>query len=366
MTGFKKNISSIPGLSDSRRLPRIGKIKLGYQVKTKKKKPGCKCKENEHCFKCSRPVETDHFIVPPEVAAVYGKDPKELNIMLPINDIGSIFPTSYKLYGSGAGLKCHGDGQIAYQYDEKKKDFIESECPCPHMGNLCNPSGILMVILYEVNLGGCYFIRTGSYNSIIDINSGLEYVSHLVGRFDMIPLKLRRIKTDTHHDGKKQIHYTLQITLDANIKQINDIRNSASVVVPPTLLLPPENISGPAQPQIEVNAGKEPETIDVTPETKQEPEPESEPEPEPKPKQKKDTFANEEQEEFWKEILIQLFPVKSDESHIKQWDDYRNFLLKKATKELGKQIDYLYPDLVEWIFNNNSVLYNEYIGVKES
>jgi len=69
-----------------------------------------------------------------------------------------------------------------------------------------------------------YQIRTSSYNSIVDVNSGLDYVSALIGRFAMVPLKLRRTPIETHHNGSKQTHYTLQVIFDYDIDTLNKLR----------------------------------------------------------------------------------------------------------------------------------------------
>ena len=68
---------SIKGLSETRRLPRLGKIRLGEKVEGKGGK--------------EYPKATDHFVVPEEVAAVYGNEPKRLNIMFPLNEFPSQF-----------------------------------------------------------------------------------------------------------------------------------------------------------------------------------------------------------------------------------------------------------------------------------
>ena len=73
-------------------------------------------------------------------------------------------------------------------------------------------------------MGGVYQITTGSYNSVIDINSGLDYVRALVGRICLVPLKLRREQRETHHDGKRQTHWTMTLTLDADPAGINKLR----------------------------------------------------------------------------------------------------------------------------------------------
>ena len=47
----------------------------------------------------------------------------------------------------------------------------------------------------------------------------------------MVPLTLRRVETETHHDGKKQKHYTLQIIFEGNIDTINALRGDTQRVL---------------------------------------------------------------------------------------------------------------------------------------
>lgn len=87
-------------------------------------------------------------------------------------------------------------------------------------------------------MGGIYQIDIGSTNSIIDINSGIDYVSGLTKRilgiedFSLIPLQLRRVPIETYHDGKKQIHYTLQLHCNLNATEWNAIKNNFQVLAP--------------------------------------------------------------------------------------------------------------------------------------
>jgi hypothetical protein len=208
---FNQRITRIKGLSDKRRLPRLGKIRLGLKAKNSAGK--------------EYPKEVPYFVVPPEVQNVYGEKPTEIDVMMPLDDLDAVFPVSYKFYGSGKGLKCNGDGEIAYCADEKTKEVIEKTCPCENLENgKCKQSGTLSVMLQKINVGGVYQITTSSFNSIVDLASGIDYVKALIGRVAMVPLKLRRVATETHHDEKKQTHYTLQLILDANIDAINQLR----------------------------------------------------------------------------------------------------------------------------------------------
>ena len=89
----------IKGLSDVRRLPRLGKIRLG--IKVKHAKTG-----NEY------PKEVGYFVCPPEIQKVYGEKPTALDIMFPIEDETKVFAQNYKAYVF-QGLRCKGDGEIA-------------------------------------------------------------------------------------------------------------------------------------------------------------------------------------------------------------------------------------------------------------
>jgi hypothetical protein len=77
-----------------------------------------------------------------------------------------------------------------------------------------------------VSVAGVYQITTSSFNSIIDIQSGLDYVQAMVGRFAFISLQLKRIPTITHHNEKRQTHYTIQLTLpdDFNLQALADLK----------------------------------------------------------------------------------------------------------------------------------------------
>ncbi|HRR41344.1 MAG TPA: hypothetical protein P5244_08945 [Syntrophales bacterium] len=210
---FAPRVTRIKGLSDRRRLPRLGIIRLGLKARSAKS-------GREY------PVEVPYFICPPEVQKIYGEQPTELDVMLPTNNIDEIFPCAYKYYGSSKGLKCQGDGEKAWRVNETTNEMEQVECPCQFLEEgKCKQTGMLMVMLPKVSVGGIYQVRTSSYNSIVDINSGLDYVSALVGRFALVPLKLRRVKTETHHDDKKQSHYTLQIIFDADIQTLNTLRS---------------------------------------------------------------------------------------------------------------------------------------------
>jgi hypothetical protein len=257
--GFPHRITSIKGLSERNRLPRLGKIRLGLKVKNKNAKPDCHCGPEEGCFKCSYPVETPYFVVPPEVAKVCGEKPVELKVKVPVNNLEVVFPRAYKYYGSSRGLKCTGDLEIAFRLDEKTSAMKEVRCPCELRDKQCNPSGVLNVLLPEVSMKGVYQITTGSWNSMVDVASGLHYVECILGRFAMVPLILRRIPTITHHKGQKQTHYTLQVLLDTESpdfpRKLPPAPRDEKLSLPPADDIRPD-LEGPVTTEEEIRDGK--------------------------------------------------------------------------------------------------------------
>lgn len=226
------------GYSENRRVPMLGRIRLG--IKVKKVKDGGQ--------EVEFPRETKHFVCPQEVQDVYGPEPTELDVMFLSDKEEDVFPQSLVWFGKSKGLKCQGNMEEAERLDEATGEWKPMKCPCPNYKSESNPkgecteSGILKPILPKVSMGGTYFIKTGSYNSMVDVNSGLEYIRALIGRISMVPLKLRRVARDTHSDGKKQVHYTLSLTLDANVEGVNQLRHDTSRVLETAKLI---QIEGP-------------------------------------------------------------------------------------------------------------------------
>lgn len=253
-----RRFTQIKGLSENRRLPRMGKIRLGIRVKKKAEDNRCKHEKDATCNFCTYPRETEYFVVPPEVAKVYGDKPTELDIMLPVNDLNIIFPQAYEMYGSGRGLFCSGDGETAIRLNQETKSFDERKCPCEYLEQKkCSQRAHLLAILPKVSPGGVYQFDTGSINSIIDINSSLEYVQAMIGRFAMVQLKIKRIPTQTHHDGKKQTHYTMKIEPVGDFNDLKLLRNDKETIF--LLPEPPEHVN-PAVDGPTVEEENEPES----------------------------------------------------------------------------------------------------------
>ena len=226
-----KEFTRIKGLSDRRRLPRLGKIRLGIRALTQGGK--------------SYPVEKRFFILPPEVARVYGQQAEELDVMFPVEDEEVIFPQRLTWFGQSLGPKCMGDGEKARRMNDKGI-YEDRKCPCELLKNKeCLQRANLMIMLPKVSVGGVYQIDIGSYHSIVDLNSGIDYIRALLGRISMVPLKLKRVARETHGSGRKEIHYPLQIAFEGNIDALMAFKKMAPRQLGSATEVPPADISNP-------------------------------------------------------------------------------------------------------------------------
>ncbi len=228
----------IKGISEKRWMPRDGKIRLGIMKKS--------AKGTEY------PSEIDYFRLDPVAAnedkreeliskfhELYGKEPKSIEIMFPTGEKladgdWAVFPQNFARYGKGSGLKCKGDGETAVcmspdfakglKVIETKDGLPVVECKgkeCPYQQNKeCTRHATLQVFLPRLKGAGVWQINTSSWNSIVNINSDLEHLINVIGRFHMLYkassdtyLRLQRVPTQTTYEGKAATHYALKIDL---------------------------------------------------------------------------------------------------------------------------------------------------------
>lgn len=186
------------------RIPRLGKIRLGIKV------PG---KKSDY------PKGVDYFVCPIEVRAVYGDKPKKLNIAFHSDELEEVFPQYYKRYGRSTGLVCKGDGEAANQINPETGEFEEVDClgrNCENWKkNKCKTIGNLYFMVRGVNRFGVYQLDTSSYNSILNINGGIEYAKKLTGgRLATLPFILEVIPQEVSPEGKKKTVWVLRLEAD--------------------------------------------------------------------------------------------------------------------------------------------------------
>jgi len=258
--GFFKRFTKIRGkhpISSIRRLTWKGKIRLGIQVPTIAKDKDGKYKKDQNGNPVQRrdkygelefhPQDVPYFVCPKEVKAMFNsEEPTELDIAFPLSgldsnglpDIGGLFPQAYKYYGRSRGLKCIGDGETAKKAN-KEGIFEEVDCPCDKFGQKdgCSKRASLFFFIPKITMGAIYVIDSGSWNTMVDVQSGIYLALELLkdpitGEYNsitMLPFKLRRMKKETQHDGRKDTHWPLTCELDLPIEDIGKIRRGKNL-----------------------------------------------------------------------------------------------------------------------------------------
>ncbi len=218
-------MSPIKGLSEQRRLPRIGKIHLG--VKKKSPRTG-----GEY------PVATDYFVCPPEVQQIYGDKPKRLDVIIPLEDEEVWASQYYRQYSRSRGLVCKGNGETCRRMvdsatgsvagrDTKEVTWREG-CECKgvectdYKGNACQEVMNLQFMLPKVLGLGIWQIDTGSLHSIRNINDCATMIRAMCGRVSWIPLTLTLEPTEVVNpdDGKKKTVYCMHLRYDRSAESL--------------------------------------------------------------------------------------------------------------------------------------------------
>jgi len=228
----------IKGLSENRRLIRLGKIHLGVKVKNKNG--------------VEYPKATDYFVCPPEVQAVYGEQPDRLDIIIPVEDEEMWCSQYYRQYSRTRGLICRGDGETCRRMIDRQtgaianrdsKEVVWKEgLPCPgrdcpdYQAKKCQEVMNLQFLLPRVPGLGIWQIDTGSVNSIRNINDNAAMLRAVCERVSWIPLTLTLEPKEVVNpdDGKKKMVRCLNIRHDKGLLEILD----ASAKPRATLLIP--------------------------------------------------------------------------------------------------------------------------------
>jgi len=233
-------LNRIQQLTQLRRLPRLGRIRLGERRLFRRNNRSVQTPVELGHFK----FDEDSLRAYPVIRELYGAQPRELDIVFPAEEPGLFFPQACKLYGKGGVLKCKGDGRRAARLlcdrcgemkcdcAEAARSLVERDCPCELLDRReCRFIGSLMVMLPRVSCAGIWQIDTSSAHSIVEINSGVEFVRGLCGRIAHIPLTLRRLPRPLDAARGRQGRrggYTLKLTFDLGVEELRRIHNGLS------------------------------------------------------------------------------------------------------------------------------------------
>ena len=222
-------MSPIPEVSDIRRMPRLGKIRLGIKVEPEGKNP--------------YPRATDYFVVPDEIQQIVGDKPKRLNIMFPTEEPDKFAPQWLKCYSFTQGLVCRGNGHIATRkidvetgdiarHTTQAWEFRDSWTCDPdtcveYQEKQCRRVMNLLFMMPDVPGLGCWQLDTTSFYSIVNVNSCIDLIRTICGRISFIPLILCLEPRDVSPPGitKKTVHI---LTIRSDFK-LADIQRLGTV-----------------------------------------------------------------------------------------------------------------------------------------
>jgi len=232
-------LTPIKGISDRRKMPRLGKIHLGIKVEPPDKNP--------------YPRATDYFVVPDEIKQYVGDKPTKLNIMFPGENPEDFAPQWLKCYSFTQGLVCRGNGVMCRRKvdtmtgaraSHTTEEWIwEDGLPCdpdtcPDYSSdrpQCRRVMNLLFLMPDVPGFGVWQLDTSSFYSILNLNSSLDLIKRLCGRISFIPLTLSLEPQVVEPPGiKKKTVHILNIRSDIKLADIQRIgRRKPEVVLLP-------------------------------------------------------------------------------------------------------------------------------------
>ncbi|KKK98711.1 hypothetical protein LCGC14_2640020, partial [marine sediment metagenome] len=172
------------------------------------------------------PQAKEYFVFPEDhpqyddLVKKYGKTPKELDIILPMEEEDKIASQWYRCYSRTRGLICRGDGETCTRMVDKATGGLANresgevewrdmtcagrEC-ADYEGKQCREIMNLLFLLPGIPSLGVWQIDTSSINSIRNVNDNLALLRSVLGRISMLPLLLTlEPKEVTPPDGKKK------------------------------------------------------------------------------------------------------------------------------------------------------------------
>lgn len=236
-------MNPIKDVSDIRRMPRLGKIRLGIKVEPEGKNP--------------YPRATDYFVVPDSIKPHLEEKPKTLKIMFPTENVEEFAQQWLRCYSFTQGLVCKGDGvTAARKVDVETGDlarhttaewvFKEMSCDpdtCPeYIGDperdikpQCRRVMNLLFLIPDVPGFGVWQLDTTSFYSIVNINSCLDLIKRICGRISFIPLTLSLEPMEVSPPGiKKKTVHILAVRSDFKLADIQKLGR----IPPERVLLP--------------------------------------------------------------------------------------------------------------------------------
>lgn len=251
--------------------PIIGVIRLGIKVKTQSGS--------------ERPDNAPHFVLhdAPQVEAVYGKNPQELDVIFPSDDLDAAVPTWLKWWRPGARdasgkaisgiLRCKGNGPAPdgapgeAQYFDKMdpktgvvptRPCLGDKCPDwkDAKGNpQCKPNMQIFVYLPKVSPFGIFKISTTSWTSIKSFYDQLAWIKKLNNGairgicFKMVKAQKAFTSYDANGNRKDRSQWVVLLKPNENKLEIEGMRQSINLLEASSIkwAAPVEQLEAPAE-----------------------------------------------------------------------------------------------------------------------
>ncbi len=256
----------IKGLTDKKRMPRLGKIHLGIREKNDRG--------------AEYPKKTDYFVVPDEIKSYFVNEPQELKIMFPTEFEEQWASTYYRSYSYTQGLICKGDGEeagrmvdlnrativdnqtgeVLSRHNVAKLDLrvdqsdiklwptanretapedkflyhgmkcLGQQCP-DYIAKNCRQMMMLQFLLPEVPGLGIWQIDTTSFNSIENIYGAVELIKSLTGRISLIPLtlKLQPLEVTPKETNRRDTVYVLNLVHTLSLAELGAVKSLPAI-----------------------------------------------------------------------------------------------------------------------------------------
>lgn len=188
------------------RFPLLGKIRKGGEKQENSKKPGI----DLEYFR----IDSDIQGINEKFTAIYGKEPKQLDCLLPFPYTDQVFPCWMEEWGAtGLVSRCDEEKQVIYQ--QAGKMIATNPVPCKkllqnpdgsYQGCKCKQVGRLQVVLPKLGELGYFEVETHSKWDIIGLTEQLLAIETSAGSLIGIPFLLERGSRDLSYplpDGKR-------------------------------------------------------------------------------------------------------------------------------------------------------------------
>jgi hypothetical protein len=187
------------------RFPLLGKIRKGGEKKDNPKRPGTSISGDDlEYFR----IDSDLQGINAKFTAIYGKEPKQLDCLLPFRYTDQVFPCWMEDWGA-TGLVSRCDEEKQHIYQQAGKMIATNPIPCnrqqnpdgSYSGCKCKQVGRLQVVLPKLGELGYFEVETHSKWDIIGLTEQLLAIETSAGTLIGIPFLLER--------GSRELSYPL-------------------------------------------------------------------------------------------------------------------------------------------------------------